>query len=635
MTSTPGPDDADGDTAHGGPRADHAGGRGDAGANLSKGRGGARAMGSGGRRDAEAMGFGRWGDGRAGREVAEWPETLIDVLSRCAETDPSRLVATFERDRTTPGDPAHWIGPDSITAGDLFQGTERVARLLASTAVGLHRGDAVVTCLRPGAALTTVVTGVARAGLVEVPVALDALTGPGSAGVAVIGTAALAANPGLAALAPIVRTVDDGGGPGDLDDLRPGPLRRPPRPEEPALVLSTSGTTGRPKGVLLPHFAGVRHARRVSRSMGYGPGDVLYNAFPWNHVNIRHTGLLAALVSGARLLAMPRFSASAFWDTCRAEGVTAFNFMGAVAAILLRAPASADDRDHRVTRAYGGPAPRWLAEQFLERFGVQLIEAYACTELGDVTSNRLGDVEPGTAGRPLPEYDVTLRDTSGRLVPSGEIGRITVRARRPYISTLGYVRCAESPPSSDGEDSTPAEPQPAEGRVDPARFESPVAEGRVGPARARSSFFAVRLDAPPEWIATGDLGRFDDEGRLVFCGRHSDVIRRRGENISAWDVESAAAAMPGVREAGAAGVSSEFTEEDLLLAVVGDVTAEDVHAWCRDRLPRHAWPRYIAVLDALPRNASTKVSKPALRAPAVVAAATDLEHLRRSPGRDR
>jgi crotonobetaine/carnitine-CoA ligase len=504
------------------------------------------------------------------------PETLIDVLTRRAEVEPGRIVASFER--------------DSVTAGDLLRGAERVARLLASPALGLRRGDPVITCLRPGATLATVVAGVARAGLVEVPGALDTKAGGPRAGVALLGTAALVEYPGLAALAPVVLTADDGGGPGNLDELRPGPLRRPPAPGDPALVLSTSGTTGRPKGVLLPHFAGVRHARRVSDSMGYGPDDVLYNAFPWNHVNIRHTGLLAALVSGARLRAVPRFSASAFWDRCRAEGVTAFNFMGAVAAILLRAPADPRDRVHRVTRAYGGPAPRWLAEQFLSRFGVRLIEAYACTELGDVTSNRLGDVEPGTAGRLLPEYDVELRDAAGVPVPDGQIGAITVRARHPHISTLGYVGACGS-----------AEP-------------------------------------PPEWIATGDLGKLDVDGRRIFCGRHADVIRRRGENISAWDVESIVGAMPGVREAAAVGVSSEFTEEDLLVAVVPagpPVTAEEVHAWCRARLSRHAWPRYIAVLDALPRNASTKVSKPALRDPAIMAAAVDLEHLRRSTGKDR
>ncbi|GAA0526380.1 hypothetical protein GCM10010172_03630 [Paractinoplanes ferrugineus] len=487
-------------------------------------------------------------------EVTGRPETLFDVLSRRAAAEPGRVVATFAG--ATRAD---------LTLGDWLASAQRLARLLASAELGLRRGDPVVTCLRPGPALAVVLAGVARAGLVEIPVAPGGT--PATAGrVAIVGTGALAADPGLAGLAPVVRTVDDGGGPGDLDDVRPGPLGPPPAPGDPALVLSTSGTTGRPKGVLLPHFAGVRHARRVTASMRYGPDDVLYNAFPWNHVNVRHTGLLAALVSGARLLAVPRFSASAFWGLCRAEQVTAFNFMGAVAAILLRAPARPGDRDHRVTRAYGGPAPRWLAEQFRERFGVQLVEAYACTELGDVTSNLIDDVAEGTAGRPVPEYEVRI-DTDRR---------IAVRARHPYLSTLGYAGSAEP---------------------------------------------------PPEWIVTGDLGRFDEAGRLVYCGRHTDVIRRRGENISAWEVESVVAAMPGVREAAAVGVASEFTEQDLLVVVAGagPLRPEDVHAWCRGRLPRHSWPRFVARLDALPRNASAKVDKSALRS----VSGEDLEHLRR------
>lgn len=483
--------------------------------------------------------------------VVDDPETLIDVLIRRAATDAGAVVATFAGPRRR-----------ELTAGALLAAAERIARLLSSPALGLQPGEPVLTCLRPGPTLVEVLAGVARAGLVEVPVTLDGAA-PATARVAVVGTGALADDPRLAAIAAVVRTVDDGGGPGDLGELRPGPIGPLPGPGDPALMMSTSGTTGRPKGVLLPHFAGVRHARRVSASLRYGPADVLYNAFPWNHVNIRHTGLLAALVSGARLVAVPRFSASAFWELCRAEGVTAFNFMGAVAAILLRAPAGPHDRAHQVTRAYGGPAPRWLAEQFRERFGVQLVEAYACTELGDVASNEVGDVGEGSAGRPVPEYEVRLDD-----------GRIAVRPRHPHISTLGYA-------------------------------------GSSHP--------------PPEWILTGDLGRFDDDGRLIFCGRHTDVIRRRGENISAWQVESVVAAMPGVREAAAAGVPSELTEEDLLVAVAGEVTEQDVHAWCRSRLPRHAWPRYVIVLDALPRTASTKVSKPDLRR----LPGADLEHLRR------
>ncbi|MEW1847403.1 AMP-binding protein, partial [Nonomuraea angiospora] len=346
---------------------------------------------------------------------------------------------------------------------------------------------------------------------------------------------------------------------------------RRPGPANPAVVMATSGTTGRAKGALLPHFAGVRHARRVARTMGYEAGDVLFNVFPWNHINVRHAGLLPALISGATLVAHRRFSASRFWEICRREGVTAFNFMGAVAAILERAPATGSDTLHQVRRAYGGPAPEGLSRRFLERFGVLLLEAYACTELGDVAASTAGARRPGSAGRPVPEYEVVIRDDDGLPVPAGRIGQITVRPRAESMIFSGYAG-------------------------------DPAATGKV---------------LRDGWFMTGDRGRLDDDGFLHFAGRRADVIRRRGENIATWDVEQAVAAMPDVLEVAAVGVPSELTEEEVLVAVTAapgaTLSPQRVHAWCLDRLPRHAVPRYVRVLDALPRNASAKVVKGDLR----------------------
>jgi crotonobetaine/carnitine-CoA ligase len=508
------------------------------------------------------------------------PETLVDVLARRAEEDPRAPAVTVP-------------GRGTMTVGEWWSGSQDTARALLSPAAGLRPGDAVLTCLRPGPALLHVLGGTARAGLVEVPQSLDvpatvAMAAAASAGatVAILGASAVAANPGLRGLTRSLRVlVADDGDTGESVEgaLRLSELGGPrvplpgfPSPGDPALIMSTSGTTGRPKGVVLPHFAGVRHARRVVISLGYGPADVLYNAFPWNHINIRHAGLLAALVSGGRLLAVPRFSASTFWALCRQEGVTAFNFMGAIAAILLRSPPGADDRAHRVSRAYGGPAPRWLVDAFQDRFGVRLVEAYACTELGDVASNTVTDVVPGTAGRTVPEYELRLVDDDGTTVPDGHVGRITVRPRAPHVRALRYVGG----------------------------------------------------DTLTGWSDTGDRGRLDPAGRLVFEGRHTDVVRRRGENISAWEVESVLGRLPGVQDVAAVGVPSELTEEDLLVAVVpadGSLDVPAVRAWCRDHLPRHAWPRYVVLLDQLPRNAATKVRKHALRTPEVLRASDDAD----------
>ncbi|MEU4226678.1 AMP-binding protein [Nonomuraea sp. NPDC026600] len=549
-------------------------------------------------------------DSRGADDVTALPETMLDVLERRAASTPEAELVRFE-------DGA------SLRVGECREGAIAVARGLAGL---VSPGDRVLTCLRPGPRLIEVLFALARLGAVEVPLALDTrlaaaeqLTATTGARVLITGTDAVHDNPDLRTLAArmdhvvlvtergigrgtgrgtgreeaewgtgrgIEREIErqaergigreEAGVPGsvDLDDLLASPGRLPawrPGPADPAVVMATSGTTGRAKAALLPHFAGVRHARRVVRTMDYGPHDVLYNVFPWNHINVRHAGLLPALISGATLVAHSRFSASRFWDTCRHEGITAFNFMGAVAAILERAPATDTDHHHQVRRAYGGPAPEALTRRFLDRFGVLLLEAYACTELGDVAASTAGVRRPGSAGRPVPEYEVVIRDEDGLPLPAGQVGQITARPRTRSIVFAGYA----------GDDD-------ATGKV--------LRDG---------------------WFWTGDRGRLDEDGFLYFAGRRADVIRRRGENIATWDVEQVVAAMPGVLEVAAVGVPSELTEEEVLVAVTvasgAVLRAPQVHAWCLDRLPRHAVPRYVRVLDDLPRNTNTKVIKGELR----------------------
>ncbi|MET9245985.1 AMP-binding protein [Nonomuraea sp. NPDC003709] len=505
--------------------------------------------------------------------VTAAPETMLDLLERRAAGAPEAELVRFE-------------GGASLRVGECLERATAAAGGLAGLVTG---GDRVLTCLPPGPRLVEVMFALARLGAVEVPLALDVrldaarrLAGAAGARVLIAGTDAVRANPGLVELAAGMdrvvlvtgREAAELPGSADLDDLLAAPHRLParrPGPADPAVVMATSGTTGRSKGALLPHFAGVRHARRVARTMGYEAGDVLFNVFPWNHINVRHAGLLPALISGATLVAHRRFSASRFWEICRREGVTAFNFMGAVAAILERAPATGSDTLHQVRRAYGGPAPEGLSRRFLERFGVLLLEAYACTELGDVAASTAGTRRPGAAGRPVPEYEVVIRDDDGQPVPAGRIGQITVRPRAESMIFSGYAG-------------------------DPAATGKALRDG---------------------WFVTGDRGRLDDDGFLHFAGRRADVIRRRGENIPTWDVEQAVAAMPGVLDVAAVGVPSELTEEEVLVAVTAapgaTLSPPQVHAWCLDRLPRHAVPRYVRVLDALPRNASTKVVKGDLR----------------------
>ncbi|NKQ51726.1 ATP-dependent acyl-CoA ligase [Amycolatopsis sp. K13G38] len=463
--------------------------------------------------------------------------------------------AVLARAETAPGDEV--IRP----AGEPGWTAARLAERATAIARGLTRlagpGDLVATAVRNGPEAVALTTALSMLGAVELPLPaeLDAgwarqLAKSGGCVATIADSARLGGEPHLAGLAESTVVIGDLGGDGPLP-------RFVPELSTPALVMTTSGTTGRPKGAVLPNGAGLGQARRVQRAMRYDSSDVLYNFFPWQHINARHAAFLPALLGGSVLVVGRRFSASRFWDMARAEGVTAFNFMGAVCVMLLRQHER--DRSHPVRRAYGGPAPAWLVHEMAERFGVRLLQAYACTELGDVATTPVDELCPGAAGRPVPEYEVRVSD-----------GELLVRPQCPDLTFTGYLG-------------------------DPDATEAAWRDG---------------------WFRTGDQARIED-GWLYFEGRSADVIRRRGINISAVSVEEAAASMPGVAAAAAVGVASELTEDEVLLVVVpapGEtLDPAAVRAHCAARLPRHSVPRYVSVEKDLPRNGSLKVVRAPLR----------------------
>lgn len=535
--------------------------------------------------------------------IGRMPTSFAAAVARRAEARPDDEVVRL-------------VGATGWTAAELWERSLAIAGGLGRL-VGV--GDAVVTCLPVGPEAIAVTTAISALGAVEIPLSPDiderwARTLAQAAGCVTVVTTAEALRDapflrqlGRHATAPIVdidlarpmatansnHTVDNDprqpmvAAPGSrvavdidhaasgvvsLEELvasgRPVGLRRLD-PGDPALVMTTSGTTGRVKGALLPVAAGLGQAARVQRAMRYDASDVLYNFFPWNHIMARHAAFLPAVISGARLVIGQRFSASRFVDVVRSEGVTAFNFMGAVCAILLRQPASAHDRDHLVRRAYGGPAPAWMVAAMAERFGVTLHQAYACTELGDVATTQVGDVRPGAAGRPVPEYDLRVVD-----------GELFVRPTQKHLTFSEYI---------GDPDAT---------------------------ARAWSD----------GWFRTGDRVRLDD-GWLFFEGRSADVVRRRGVNISPDAVEEVIATLPGVAEVAVVGVPSELTEDEVLAIVVphGRLDPGDVRRHCVGRLPRHALPRFVSIQDSLPRNANLKVSRAVLRGRGLPANAWDAE----------
>lgn len=349
----------------------------------------------------------------------------------------------------------------------------------------------------------------------------------------------------------------------------------------PAQVFFTSGTTGRSKACLFDGRYAVRQAQIFARQWQIREDDVLYNPFPLFHIDASVLTVAPAIVRGCTAALGERFSASGFWDEVRDLGATVFDYMGATLTMLWKAPERADDARNRVRLAWGVPMPDFAAG-FESRFGLRLVEAYGLTDAGVPVYQPLDQPVPaGSCGRVVPEYTLTI-------APDGEI---LVRAHEPGLMTLGYV----------------------------------------GDREATAASFAGG------WFHTGDLGRVDEGGWVYFTGRKKDAIRRRGENISAFEIEEVVEAHPAVLEAAAFGVPSELTEEDVMVCAVvrpgATLAPAELAAWCETRMARHMVPRFIELVEALPRTPTEKVEKYQLRERGVTAATWDRDADQVSGGR--
>ncbi len=291
---------------------------------------------------------------------------------------------------------------------------------------------------------------------------------------------------------------------------------------------------------------------------------------------------------GATAAIASRFSVSGFWEEVRAFDATVLNFMGAMITLLWKQPPESTDREHRLRLAWGVPMPTW-EQKWLERFGFPLYEVYGLTDAGVVCYDPVDRPRrPGTCGRVIDEFDVAIGSSAGELLAPGERGEILIRAKE-------------------------------EGTV--------MTEYLAMPAETAEAFRGG-------WFHTGDLGRLDADGYLSFDGRSTDSIRRRGENISLTEVETAVLEHPDVVEAAAIGVPSELTEEDLMVVVVqrpgSALTQERLAEFCTERLPAFMVPRYIELAAALPKTPTEKIEKFRLREQGVTTQTWDREADRRA-----
>jgi crotonobetaine/carnitine-CoA ligase len=355
---------------------------------------------------------------------------------------------------------------------------------------------------------------------------------------------------------------------------------------DPLGILFTSGTTGPSKGAVLPQNYAIHMAEITCDVTGYGPDDCLYNALPLFHGNAKLLSTLPALYAGATMVLAERFSASQFWDDVRRYGCTEFNYIGSILAILLKAEPRPDDRDNTLRVLFGAGATPGVYEAFEQRFGVTLIEGYGMSEIGVPLLSRPGDARPGTCGKPHPDYEVMIVDDTGREVGDGVPGELLVRPRKPWSMLLEYYRMPEKT------------------------------------VEAWQNL----------WFHTGDYLQRDADGFYLFVDRKKDAIRRRGENISSYEVERIIMGHPQVLEAAAVPVRSELGEDEVMVCVVrrpgAALAADELVDFCARTMARFMVPRYVRFIDKLPKTPTEKVQKFMLRDAGVTPDTWDAEKAR-------
>ncbi len=336
---------------------------------------------------------------------------------------------------------------------------------------------------------------------------------------------------------------------------------------DPLTILFTSGTTGPSKGVIMSHHYYYHAARTIGRGMGVSEDDVLYTCLPLFHVNAQVCTVLAALLYDAQVALYEHFSASSFWHEVRTSGATVFLALGAMGNILYKAAAQPQDGKNNVRLAMVVPPPEDV-QGFERRFNLQVVyETFGMTE-GIVTPPAIAEPRrPGCCGRPTEDTEVGIVDEDDQMLQPHQVGEIVTRPREPYTMMSGYYKMPEA---------------------------------------TLQTFRNL-------WFHTGDLGYLDADGYLYFTGRKKEAIRRRGENISAFEVEKIINQHPSVLESAAIPVPSELGEDDVKVVVVlkdgAQLTPGELVDFCNQRMAYFMVPRFIEFRSALPKTPTQRVEK--------------------------
>jgi carnitine-CoA ligase len=360
----------------------------------------------------------------------------------------------------------------------------------------------------------------------------------------------------------------------------------PVGPDDVGALFFTSGTTGPSKAVATTWPYLFRVAATAAQAWELGEGDVLWTAMPLFHLSAAPTVLAPMLVGGTSVLA-DGFHPARVWDEIRACGAVGFAGAGAMVSMLWNLPTDPRDSELPLRFISAAPISAELYHDIERRYGCRIVTMYGMTEAFPIAYKSVTDEGvPGTSGRINPAFDVTIVDSVGQPVPESMVGEIVCRARATHAMSEGYVSSAS---------------------------------GRGG----------LQVEPHPDWFHTGDLGKLDGEQNLTYVDRVKDSLRRRGENVSSVEVETTVMRHPAVAEAAAVGIPSELGEDDILVAVTlrpdASVDFTDLLDFCSEHMPYFCVPRYLEVLDEIPKNVIGRVRKDLLRSRGLGAGTWDRE----------
>jgi crotonobetaine/carnitine-CoA ligase len=345
--------------------------------------------------------------------------------------------------------------------------------------------------------------------------------------------------------------------------------------DEVSCVIFTSGTTGRSKGVLLSHHYLTAYGYMYAEINALRDDDVIMNFLPFFHIAAKFL-TIATLVCGGKMRLLPRLSISTFLDEVRAFGVTNFVGVGGICNMLLSRPPDPSDLETTIRTIYAVPDPADIHEELERRFKCTITTVYGSTEAGlPIVRGAADEYRPGSCGRASPYYEVAIVDEYDNELPVGLAGEVVVRPKRPFLVASGYIGMAD---------------------------------------RTVAAWRNL-------WLHTGDRARADADGWFYFEDRVTDSIRRRGENISSFEVEMLVGKHPAVAEVAAVSAESEIGEGEvrvfLILRNGHTATHEELMHYCSKVMPYFMVPRFIDIVEELPRTPTAKVEKYKLRTVAI------------------